>query len=205
SYLAAVLPVGQVLALALRGQLLSSLAVVAAVRREAAAAAVRDELTGLVNRRGLALVGPQIVEAARRRGDAAHCLFLDVDGFQRVNRELSVEVGDEVLIGVAEALRSATRATDVVARCGGDEFCVVGPGTGVPPSEIERRVRDRLASQPPVSASGWEPRVSAGAAVLTPWDAGDLDTLLSKAEQEMHLRRSVRRQNGAPAREVSRD
>ena len=118
-------------------------------RRSAAAeaAAVRDHLTGLANRRGLAMVGAQMVEQARRQGDAVHCIFVDIDGLKRVNDALGHAVGDEVIVAVAEALRAATRATDVVARWGGDEFCVVGPGPGMAPLELERRVRGRCGAR----------------------------------------------------------
>ena len=123
-----------------------------ASRAAAEAAAVRDHLTGLANRRGLAMVGGQMVEQARRQGDAVHCIFVDIDGLKRVNDALGHAVGDEVIVAVAEALRAATRATDVVARWGGDEFCVVGPGPGMAPLELERRVRDGvvLAAEVPV-------------------------------------------------------
>ena len=76
------------------------------------------------------------------RATPSHCIFVDIDGLKQVNDALGHAVGDEVIVAVAEALRAATRATDVVARWGGDEFCVVGPGPGMAPLELERRVRD---------------------------------------------------------------
>ena len=78
----------------------------ATARTAAEAAAVRDHLTGLANRRGLAMVGGQMVEQARRQGDAVHCIFVDIDGLKRVNDALGHAVGDEVIVAVAEALRS---------------------------------------------------------------------------------------------------
>ena len=161
-------------------------------------ASVRDPLTGLVNRRGLAMLGGQIVETARRQGDAVHCVFVDIDQLRHVNEVEGRDAGDEVVVAVADALRSVTRATDVVARWGGDEFCVVGPGAGMAPMELERRVRERVLLNPPVDDFVWSPKVCAGGAMLAPWDTGNLDTLLGKADQEMYLRRALRR--GGPRR-----
>lgn len=163
----------------------------------AEAAAVRDHLTGVANRRGLAMVGAQLVEQARRQGDAVHCIFVDIDGLKRVNDAFGHGAGDEVIVAVAEALREVTRATDVVTRWGGDQFCIVGPGPGMAPLELERRVRDSVSRHSPVPPEVWNARVSAGGAMLAPWDAGTLETLLGKADQEMYLRRSLRKENAA--------
>ncbi len=154
---------------------------------------VRDPLTGLANRQGLSMLGQQIVESARRSGDAVHCVYVDIDQLRHVNEVASHEAGDDVVVAVADALRSITRATDVVARWGGDEFCVVGPGPGMSPMELERRLRERIMLSPPVPADVWEPKVCAGGSMLAPWDSGTLDTLLGKADQEMYLRRALRR------------
>jgi diguanylate cyclase (GGDEF)-like protein len=161
-------------------------------------ATVHDPLTGLANRKGLAMLGAQIMETARRRGDAVYCMFLDVDGLARVNTELGHASGDEVLLTVAEALTTSTRATDAVARWGDDEFVVVGPGTGLAPLEMERRVRARCLENSPVPRERWGARISAGGAVLEPWDDGDVDSLLRQADREMHLRRALRREAAAP-------
>ena len=172
--------------------------IVELARSEAHAAAVRDGLTGVSNRRGLALLGQQILETARRQGDAVHCLFVDVDGLKTVNDQLGHHAGDEVLLAVSDALRGSTRGTDVVARWGSDEFVIIGPGAGTSALEMERRVRSRLIEVPVAPLDVWPARVSAGAAVLEPWDDGTLEELLGRADQEMYLRRSLRREATAP-------
>lgn len=161
-------------------------------------ATVHDPLTGLANRKGLTMLGAQILETARRRGDAVYCMFLDVDGLGRINSDLGHGAGDEILLTVAEALSRSTRATDAVARWGDDEFVVVGPGTGLAPLEMERRVRARCLESSPLPREQWAARISAGGAVLEPWDDGDVSTLLHQADREMQLRRALRREAAAP-------
>jgi diguanylate cyclase (GGDEF)-like protein len=158
-------------------------------------AAVEDDLTGLLNRRGIALVGDQIVAAARRSGNAVHCVFLDVDGLKEVNDRLGHAAGDRVLLAVADAIRLAVRSGDVVARWGGDEFCVVGPGPGTAPIDLEKRVANKILELPPEDVPGWLPQVSAGSAMLAPWDDGDLASLLDQADREMYRRRGLRRES----------
>ena len=158
-------------------------------------AAVEDDLTGLLNRRGIALVGEQIVASARRSGNAVHCVFLDVDGLKDVNDRLGHAAGDRVLLSVADAIRMAVRSGDVVARWGGDEFCVVGPGPGTAPIDLEKRVAHKIMELPPVAVPGWIPQVSAGSAMLAPWDDGDLASLLDQADRERYRRRGLRRES----------
>ncbi len=155
---------------------------------------VRDSLTGAVNRRGLEMLGLPLLENARRQGEAVHCLFIDVDGFKAVNAAAGFEFADEVLVALTESLKSSVRGTDSVARWAGDQFVVIGPGTGTSPLELERRIRARLARLTPAPGVTWPGRVSIGSATLVPWDDGNLDSLLRRAEQDMRLRRSLRRQ-----------
>jgi diguanylate cyclase (GGDEF)-like protein len=112
-----------------------------------------------------------------------------------VNDQHGLAQGDQVLIAVCEAVLASVRATDVMARWAGDQFVVIGPGTGTSPLEMERRVRAQLAVEPPVPEELWPGRVSVGSSTLVPWDEGNLDSLLTRAEQDMRLRRSLRRQS----------
>ncbi len=130
--------------------------------------AVRDAMTGAVNRSGLELVAVPLIHHARRQGEAAHCLFVDVDGFRAINDTAGPHVGDDLLRAVAAAVMAAVRSTDVVARWSGDEFVVVGPGTGTSPLELERRVHAHLAQVTPVPAEVWTPRVSIGSPRSSP-------------------------------------
>jgi diguanylate cyclase (GGDEF)-like protein len=165
------------------------------LRHTADEQAVLDALTGAANRRGLEMLALPMIENARRQGQAVHCLFVDVDGFSMVNDAAGRAGGDEVLVALAEALKTSVRATDAVARWAGDEFIVLGPGTGTSPLELERRLRAHLAQVSPVPESVWPARVSIGSATLVPWDDGDLTALLGRAEQDMRLRRTLRRQS----------
>ncbi len=88
-----------------------------------------DPLTGVLNRRGFSRVLDREVERRKRDGGELHALFLDLDDFKKINDVYGHSVGDGVLITVARTLTQCVRATDHVARVGGDEFLVILPHT----------------------------------------------------------------------------
>jgi diguanylate cyclase (GGDEF)-like protein/PAS domain S-box-containing protein len=131
----------------------------AAVERDAREQATRhaslhDPLTGLPNR---TLAQDRIVHAlARRRRDSTNIatMMIDLDRFKVVNDSLGHDVGDELLIAVAQRLQEAVRPSDTVARLGGDEFLVL--------CERARDVRQVLALAERLAAAVSRPLMLAG-------------------------------------------
>jgi diguanylate cyclase (GGDEF)-like protein len=84
-----------------------------------------DELTGLLNRRGLLAEGRRIFAAARRYGLEGAVVYADLDDFKSVNDRFGHQAGDRLLRRVGEILAASVRASDAVGRLGGDEFALV--------------------------------------------------------------------------------
>ncbi len=143
-----------------------------------------DELTGLYNRRHLLTeLHRQLDRVAR----GANCgvLMIDLDGFKRVNDQLGHDAGDLVLRDIAGALTVETRAVDLVARYGGDEFVVVlpdlAPEGALPVAErvvaaIEKVGRARWPNIP-VTAS-------VGVGICRPGD--DVASILRRADEQAY-------------------
>ncbi|HEX7277212.1 MAG TPA: GGDEF domain-containing protein, partial [Acidimicrobiales bacterium] len=98
---------------------------------EATRLSLTDGLTGLWNRRHLALRIEAELSRAVRFGEPFSVLYCDLDGFKPVNDTLGHQAGDTVLIETARRLTDATREVDIVARPGGDEFTLLLPKTGL--------------------------------------------------------------------------
>ena len=94
-------------------------------RDEATHLAQRDHLTLVSNRLFLAEQLKRCGEACAQRGTYGALLFIDLDGFKRVNDEHGHYAGDAVLVAAANRMQSATRAQDIIFRLGGDEFMVL--------------------------------------------------------------------------------
>src|SRR5437764_10675317 len=84
-----------------------------------------DHLTGLSNRIAFHEALTRALARCRRHGRPNAVLFLDLDRFKLINDSLGHEVGDHLLIEVAERLRTCLRPEDVVSRFGGDEFAIL--------------------------------------------------------------------------------
>lgn len=89
-----------------------------------------DCLTGLWNRGYFVELASQEIARCKRSGNDLSLLLVDVDHFKQVNDEYGHDIGDKVLVGVAETLRETLREVDVIARFGGEEFVVMLPDTG---------------------------------------------------------------------------
>ncbi|MGR9045355.1 MAG: EAL domain-containing protein [Gammaproteobacteria bacterium] len=98
--------------------------------------AEHDPLTSLYNRRKFERELEQSIIMADRYNHSSAIIFFDIDQFKYVNDSSGHQVGDELLIKVAEKLRAATRKTDVVARFGGDEFIILAPDISQNHAEI---------------------------------------------------------------------
>lgn len=109
---------------------------------------VTDPLTSAYNREFLQQHLPQAVEHADRRDEPLSIAMIDVDHFKSVNDRFGHEVGDRVLAEVAQRMRGAIRAGDLLIRYGGEEFLVVLPGSDSSSAhEIAERMRQRLADE----------------------------------------------------------
>jgi len=86
--------------------------------------AITDELTRLPNRRALR-DRLDLLAAEAARGRKFSVAIVDIDHFKKVNDTFGHAIGDEVLIAVAKALKESVRRSDMVARMGGEEFCVL--------------------------------------------------------------------------------
>jgi diguanylate cyclase (GGDEF)-like protein len=122
-----------------------------------AAEARVDQLTGVLNRRGFEERMEVELDRARREDAWLGVATFDIDHFKRVNDEFGHEVGDRVLARLGEVLRTGTRATDVVARTGGEEFVALLPGRSADEtSVVAERIRAGFAEPsdlPPVTVS----------------------------------------------------
>jgi diguanylate cyclase (GGDEF)-like protein/PAS domain S-box-containing protein len=149
--------------------------------------AFHDSLTGLANRQQF----QERVQAAlldpRRRASGLAVLFLDLDDFKTVNDSLGHSAGDELLIHVAQRLKSCLRTHDLPARIGGDEFAVLLDGVGSQ-AEVEA-VADRIVSvlDEPHTVQGSEVLARASIGIAVPGvDEHDVDALLRNADTSMY-------------------
>lgn len=148
--------------------------------------AEHDELTGLPNRFLLSKALDQAIVKAKSQPSTVAVGVLDLDGFKQINDRYGHEIGDRLLVAVADRLKHRMRIEDTVARLGGDEFVLI---LGVrDPKVLESALQRLLAALSAVYIiDGIGINISASIGVtLYPNDNENADTLLRHADQAMY-------------------
>ncbi|WP_369959826.1 putative bifunctional diguanylate cyclase/phosphodiesterase [Pseudomonas benzenivorans] len=171
------------------------MSVVRSLHTQLESLAVTDPLTGLLNRRGFHKALEAALSRSGRSGQRLALLYLDLDGFKRINDSLGHGVGDQLLRRVGEQLKSSLRPYDTLARVGGDEFTAVIDGLGH--TEDAARVAEKLIEQVSVrhSLNGVDFTIGASVGIACFPECGQsVESLLRAADMAMYEAKRAGRQ-----------
>ncbi len=143
-----------------------------------------DPLTGALNRRSFMELAEYAINQSRRYQRPLSIAYLDLDNFKSVNDGLGHHVGDLLLCTVAKVLVQNSRSTDLVARIGGDEFCVLYPETDAETAgELLARLQGSLLDA--MNVNEWLVTFSIGAITyITP--AASAEAMIKEVDSRMY-------------------
>ncbi|NUU33885.1 bifunctional diguanylate cyclase/phosphodiesterase [Pseudomonas sp. C2B4] len=156
--------------------------------------AVTDPLTGLLNRRGFYQTVENLLLRGERSDSAWVLMYLDLDGFKRVNDSLGHDAGDRVLRWVSEQLKACLRPFDILARMGGDEFTAL---LDLEFPEQAAKIAEKLIERVSIcqQIDGLEMTLGASIGIATFPDCGaSLDGLLRASDIAMYEAKRAGRQ-----------
>ncbi len=147
---------------------------------------IKDDLTGLHNRRGFLLLAEQMLRTARRERTEFLLLFLDLDGLKYINDTYGHAEGNRAIVEAADALRSSLRSTDLLARLGGDEFVALAMNsTATAESALRSRLDQVLAAVNSKPGRTYPLGFSVGILPCNPNDDRPMESLLGEADALM--------------------
>ncbi|MDO5101568.1 MAG: GGDEF domain-containing protein [Lautropia sp.] len=153
---------------------------------ETTALAVTDQLTSLLNRRGLSIAYEELQLESRRRGTPFVVALLDLDHFKQINDTQGHNAGDDALRYFAAAIKGQLRPSDRCSRYGGDEFVLLLPGVGLHMGvEIMRRLQRVVVERTLVYGSG-EINLSFSAGVAVAEPNMSLEDALHRADDALY-------------------
>lgn len=150
-----------------------------------------DELTGLGNRRYLLNFTDSLSQQSQRSGRPLSLVLLDIDHFKQVNDRFGHPAGDDVLKVFAQALTAESRNADIVARLGGEEFCVLMPDADANGArQLAERVRIKVAGLTQQQL-GISTSITVSLGVATACQSGlDFKHLYARADQALYQAKS---------------
>ena len=176
------------------------------------ALAVRDDLTGVWNRREMFRLLNEESSRADRHCRPLSLIMLDIDAFKQVNDTYGHQAGDASLKQIARTIEDSVRAFDRVARYGGEEFAVILPETvGLDALAVAERIRSRVAAQPIAigEQNGVALRipltVSSGIATMAGSQATSVDEMIREADASLYVAKTTGRNRCVAAPSALRD
>jgi diguanylate cyclase (GGDEF)-like protein/PAS domain S-box-containing protein len=164
------------------------------VEADLRALSLRDELTGLYNRRGFLTLAEQQLKVANRVRKVMLLMFADLDDMKYINDVFGHQEGDRALIGIGQILKKTFRESDIVARFGGDEFVVLSLETLDSGTEIlANRLREHLDYYNRYENRPYELSVSIGISRYDPENPVDLHDLIVNADKMMYEQKNTRK------------
>lgn len=159
-----------------------------------------DPLTGLLNRRSFERELNQHIHRVQRYGPEGAALVLDIDRFKHINDTLGHNVGDELIVKVAQTLRTRLRDSDVLARLGGDEFAVLLPRGGKVEAEaVAESILASVRAQSVLTTAGRRRPIttSVGIALFGESDGLSAEEVLVNADLAMYDAKEAGRDRAA--------
>lgn len=148
---------------------------------------LHDELTGLYNRRGFLLFAEQQWLQALRRKEQFVILYADIDNLKYINDTYGHSTGDGCLHEISDIIKRTLRASDVMARIGGDEFTALLVNCSQESARIlVNRLKDNLKKKVLIKSRDYPLSLSVGMAHFDPSEQESIDDLLKRADKEMY-------------------
>lgn len=167
-------------------------------RRELRSQSLRDDMTGLYNRRGFLALADQHLKLADRGHHDLWLLFCDLDDLKEVNDTFGHYEGDRAIVSAARILHETLRDTDLVARIGGDEFTVLFlDDTGKAAAHVLARLRDNFEAYNRQNERPWRLSMCIGVARRDPRSGTSLVEMLAEADRALYDQKHARRRRGA--------
>jgi diguanylate cyclase (GGDEF)-like protein len=155
---------------------------------------IRDDLTGLLNRRGFFTFAEKQCEIADRNNLNLSFLFIDLDSMKEINDKFGHREGDYALIEAANILKKSFRSADIISRIGGDEFVVIVMET--PETNVEKltsRLKVNLNNHNIKANKPYRLSLSLGLTQYSHENPCSIDELMSMADKLMYEQKKRRR------------
>jgi diguanylate cyclase (GGDEF)-like protein/PAS domain S-box-containing protein len=154
---------------------------------------LKDELTGLYNRRGFFALAEQAMKTALRNGTEILLIYGDLDNLKGINDNLGHKEGDQALMDISRILKENFRESDIIARIGGDEFVILAMNDFENSAEVlPKRFEKALKNHNLKRSHSYPLSISLGIVTFDPLNPCSMDDLLASADKMMYANKQER-------------